>query len=164
MSEPETQPTDSIPAAHVTDCVARSISHDGTTAMMVFKIADGTRFALTVPVAGLAAFRSLVNDVCDDADKAKIGRGMAQMKRPQNVEVGHTDQVRGHVVIAIDPRLPSEQILLLPDEGGLQMADMLQKDILGRMSPAERAARVKNAKPFLLPQRTLIVPPGGVMT
>lgn len=155
---PQVQPPDAVPAAHVTDCVARSISQDGTTAMMVFKIADGSRFALTVPVAGLAALRSLINDVCDDADKAKLHRGMAQMKRPQNFEVGHTDQIRGHVVVSIDPRLASEQLFVMPDEAGLQMADMLQKDILGRMSPADRAARAKNAKPFLLPQRTLIVP------
>lgn len=154
----DAQPMDAVPAAHVTECVARSISKDGATAMMVFKIADGTRFAITVPVAGLAAFRTMVNDVCDDADRAKLHRGMAQMKRPRTFEVGHTDQIRGHVVLSIDPQSASEEIFVWPDEAGLQMADMLQKDIFGRMTPADRAARMKNQRPFLLPQKTLIIP------
>jgi hypothetical protein len=157
--QPETPPEGAIPAAHIVEGVARSISKDGTTAMMVFKIADGSQFAVTVPLPGLSALRTMVNDLCDAADKSKLGRGMVTMKRPHTFTIGHSDQMRGHVLMQIDPQMAEEIIFIWPDEAGLQMADLLQKDIFGRMSPADRAARAKNQKPFLMPQRTLIVPP-----
>lgn len=153
-----TQPTGAIPAANVVECIARSISKDGTKAMMVFKIEDGTQFALTLPVGALAIFRSMVNDVCDDADKAKLGTGMVQMKRPHTIEIGSSDQIRGHIAITFNRDMPEETIFLMTDAMGLDVSDAMQKNIFGRMTPEDRRARMARSGQMLMPKKTLIIP------
>jgi hypothetical protein len=152
------QPTGAIPAANVKECVARSISKDGATAMMVFKIEDGTQFALTVPVASLGKFRSMVNDVCDDAQKSQLGTGMVQMKRPHSIEIGSSDQIRGHIAITFDRDMPEETIFLMQDAMGLDVSDAMQKNIFGRMTPEDRRARMARSGQILAPKKTLIIP------
>jgi len=136
QDQPNTGET--MPAAHIVECVSRSISTDRTTAMAVFKIADGTKFAMTLPVGGLKQLQTMVNDMVADAQKAEINPGMVAIKRPKGFAVGHSPNMRGCVAITFDPETEAEAIYVLRDADALQLNKAIGADVFGRMTDAER--------------------------
>lgn len=121
-----------VPAAHIMECVSRSISTDRTTAMAVFKIADGTKFAITLPVGGLKQLQSMVNDMVAAAEKLDLHPGMVAIKRPKGFAVGNSPNMRGCVAITFDPETEAEAIYVLRDEDALNLCKAVGADMVGR--------------------------------
>lgn len=130
-------------------------------AVLIFTIEDKSKFAVTLPVVGMKALRSLIGDVCDAAEREGLANGMVVQKFPHEVTVGHTALQRNCVAIIFNPNMRDEQVFVLPDKIGLEIADALQKDIFSRMSDKDRRDRMMaTAKIFGPPKRKLILPPG----
>jgi len=136
MSQQDQQVKNKIPVVHVITAVSTSVSTDKKTAMLHFRDEDGEDFALTFPVEGISAVRTMLNNL---AKHDGINRGMVLPQRPQNFAVGHSDDLRGHVCITFDQDLPLETLVLFSDEIGMKLAQSIENDVLSRMTPAERA-------------------------
>lgn len=163
MTENAAPPPGSIPGVHITDVVSIKIGDDGTTAMVVFRITEngGIDFAMTLPVAGLGTLLKFVADLRNMATARNLDPGMVLAHQPKTFSVGNTPMQRGVVFIILDEKTPDEVSIRLLDGDALQLAQMVERDVLSRMTPAERAAAMRAQKPLLLPNQPKLIIPGG---
>lgn len=153
-----------VRAARVLKCLSYSIGATGEC-MMVFEIDKGDgatdKFAITMPVTGLKAFRSMVSDLIRTADNRGLNTSMAAIHYPSEVEVSNSSHVRGAVLLTFNPKADDEAIFALPNEIGLNVAEAMQKDIFPRMTEAERRSHIAKKSSLLSTSRpALILPPG----
>ena len=151
---------DRVRAAHVLACESYSISAEGI-AMMVFRIPEesGGRFAVTLPVTGLKALRTLVTDLISAAEKRDLTAGMVSLHRPRDVTVGNLYDVRNSVVAQFNSGAEDEIGFLMHDDLGLDLAEGLQQNIYGRMTDKERRERLaKKSKVLTAPKPRIILP------
>lgn len=149
-----------VRAAHILEGVSQSVSTDGKAAMMVFKIADGSKFAVTIETGGLKALRGMVNDLIAQAERRELTPGMVTFRRPREVSVGHSDHVRGAAVLCFDPGTDEELAVMIPDQVGMAVAEGWTKDILSRMTEADR--RKMMTRQHIMPAgKPRLILPGG---
>ena len=154
---------DLVRAAHIQQCLSYSISAEGV-AMMVFRIAtqnptDDSRFAITLPVAGLKAFRTLISDMIAVGEKRGMSTGMATIHEPRSVNVGHIDAMRNRAILSFNTDADDEAVFALPNDVGLSVAEALQKDIFARMTDEERRAHIVKQSRLLGPSRPKLILP-----
>lgn len=166
VDNPKQTPNAQVPVIHITRARRTAISEDGKTGMIEFECnaPGGTALvAIAIDVGGLAGVRGIVDAVCRQARSKGLGIGATPLRYPKAFEVGHSDEVRNHVALRFDPNSEFEEMLMLPDPMGVALCDMIEKDIFGRMTPAEQqASLVKRGKsqPIILPpKKKLITPP-----
>ena len=149
-------------AAHVLEGVSQSLSTDGQAAMLVFKIAGAIgfdKFAITVATGGLKSLRAMVNDLIDQAEKRAAGKSMVPFKRPQDVSVGHSPHLRGCVILTFDSGRETEAAYLMPDQIGLEIGTAMTKDVMSRMTEADRRKMMARSAPVLMPPGPKIIFP-----
>ncbi len=156
----ENSESEMVRAAHILEGISQSVSTDGEAAMMVFKIADGSRFAVTIATGGLKALRAMVNDLIGQVERRGLSPGMVSFKRPREVSIGHSDHIRGAAVLCFDPNTDEELAVLVPDQVGMAVADGWTKDILSRMTEADRRKMMTRQSILPAGRPRLIVPPG----
>lgn len=156
--------SEAIPAAHIVKGEATSISTDGTRGMLVFTIEDGSRFAVTVDVGGIAAVQSMVADLARQARSRQLGIGNVPLRYPKEFAVGSAPEIRNHVAVRFDPDGEIEEMFMLPDTMAQALAAMIEKNVLSRMSMADRRAALAAKSPGLvlpgLPGGKKIILPG----
>jgi len=106
---------------------------------------------MTLPVAGLGMLLSLVNDLREAAGKKSLDTGMVSIREPKNFGVGNSPMRRGQVFLTFDEKLPTETTYAIKDQDGRQLALMLERDVLSRMTMEERREALKQPPPVLLP-------------
>lgn len=129
---------DAVRSIHVTAGTGTSISTDGTTAMLEFTMPDGGRVGLTLPIAGLAGLRTMCNDLVAAARKRDVGAGNVAPRFPNSFSVGHSDQIRGAVMMMFDQDTPQELVVAMRDQPAADFADAIRTDIAGRSGGALR--------------------------
>lgn len=141
-----------------TTCSGYALSDDGSTVLLRFDTADG-QFTLTLPVEQVAHVAGVLYALRRRIEAAGAQAGMVPMNVPGSVNVGHSDQMRGKVAICFDPGTENEQLFALSDAAALMVAEMLRKDVQGRMDPADAAARrlAGSASPTLIVPATPLV-------
>ena len=147
-----------VRAAHILEGLSQSISTDGKAAMMVFKIADGSKFAVTCETGGLKALRAMVSDLIAQAERRALSPGMVTFRSPREVQIGHSDHIRGAAVLCFDPGKDEELAVLIPDQVGMAVAEGWTKDILSRMSEADRRKMMTRAHILPAGKPRLILP------
>lgn len=160
MDEQPAPETEMVRAAHIVEGISQSISTDGKAAMMVFKIADGSKFAVTVETGGLKALRAMVTDLITQADRRELNVGMVSFHRPQEISVGHSPHARGCAILSFDAGTDQEIAVLIPDGVGLGAAEAWTKDILSRMTEADRR-KMMTRQSILPPGKPRLILPGG---
>ncbi len=151
-----------MPAAHIVQGEATSISTDGSTGMMVFTIADGSKFAVTIDVSGIAPLLSMVGALARQARSRRLGIGNVALRYPKEFAVGSAPEVRNHVALRLDPDAEGEEMFMLPDAMAQAMAAMIDKNVLSRMSMEDRRAALQKNTKLVLPglpgSKKLILP------
>jgi hypothetical protein len=147
-------------AAHILEGVSQSISTDGEAAIMVFKIADGSKFAVTIATGGLKVLRAMVSDLIAQTEKRQLSSGMVTFRRPAEISIGHSNHIRGCSVISFDPGKDSEIAFVIPDQVGMAAAEGWTKDILSRMTESDRRKMMTRNSIFPAGRPKLIVPGG----
>lgn len=160
MDKQDSPAGESLPAAHIVECVSRSISTDRTTAMAVFKIADGSKFAITLPVGGLKQLQSMVNDMVAAAAKLELNPGMVAVKRPKGFAVGNSPNMRGCVAVTFDPETEAEAVYVMRDADALTLVKAIGADVMGRMTQSERLKTFGAQSALLRPGVPKLVLPG----
>lgn len=151
------QQAEQIPAAHITEFLSHSVSTDGSTAMLVFRIADGSKFAITVPTVALGRMLTLVQKTRDAAQRQNLGVGM---QRPQTFAVGHSDQMRGMVAITFDEKTADEATFILADQSGLDLAGAIERNVFMRMPMEDRRRHLTRRSPIIPPRGGKLILPG----
>jgi hypothetical protein len=159
MADDQAKSPDMVPAAHVVAGLAQSISEDGR-AMLLFQLEDGGRFAVTMPVEGLKPIRSMITDLIVAAEKRGVHSGMVHFLQPRQYQVGHSDHLRGAVVITFDPNAEGEIAVLLRNEDGLKLGTAITRDVLPRMTEKERRDAMRGESPIIAPPRPPLIVPG----
>lgn len=161
--ETQQQPTQPISemvrAAHVQKFVSYNITAEGR-AILVFEIEGGDKFALTVQVNALKAFRSMVGDVITAAEKREHHSGMAAIHQPREVNVGHSSTLRGVALIQFNPGADDEAVFGLPDAIALNIADALEKNVISRMTDQDRRRHMMGKSRVLQAPKPKIILPG----
>ena len=146
---------ETVNSVHILDIVSRSISTDGTSAMVIFSIADGTEgktrnFGITIAVNKLPWLRGIIHAATNDAAKS---RGQLLLRSPANDEVVvfHSPDMKGTTMLQFDARTPNEDVFVITNMTGMKLAGLLESSISPRLSAEERA-QLKLFKPkFILP-------------
>ena len=154
-SEPESE---MVRAAHILEGVSQSISTDGEAAMMVFNIADGSKFAVTIATGGLKALRAMISDLILQAERRQLAPGMVSFKRPRAVSIGHSAHFRGASVLMFDQGTDEELAVIIPDQVGIEAAEGWTKDILSRMTETDRRKMMTRHSILPAGKPRLIVP------
>jgi hypothetical protein len=124
----------------VAECVAYSVSTDGTLALMAMRTPENQQIEIVLPVHNLKHFRSMVNDLVSAADRQNMApHGQVMLKYPRTAEAGSTSDVRGHVVLRFDDGLVTEQIMLLPWGVASVLAEAMKGVVDQITTPAQRA-------------------------
>lgn len=153
---------------HITGYASHSVSTDGTTAMIVFEIADGGHFAITLPVEHLNAVRTGISALIDKV----VNRGGNALPRfLTRFDVGHSDDIgsvklqngnsfawRDLVILRFDGDTEDEVTYIFTKKDGLQMADALNGNIKPRLTMQERREWLTK-ETLKLPQKKGIIVP-----
>jgi hypothetical protein len=143
---------------YVRQGIATSVATDGSLAMLAFQTTDGGIVHVILPVEGIAQLRAMANDLAVTARQRQVGTGNIAPRCPKVFTVGHSDQMRGMVAIIWEPETPEEAVYMITDAMGLNLATAVRDNVLGRMTPAERA-RATAGLSVPAPSR-IIMPPG----
>lgn len=160
-AQPAPEMTEEIPAVHAVRILQRSLTSDGKAAYICFGLAPGMnyeKFALTMPAEMLRSVGAVIHILNTEHMKRNAPAGNVVLNDIKAFEVGNSDQFRGAVMIALNQHTEEEMIYVIADRGALELAKALQRDVLSRMSDAERAKveaeMLGQAKPSIL------LPPG----
>lgn len=147
--------TEQVRAAHLQEALSMSLSTDGTVAMMVFKIADGSKFAITVDAQRTKWFRDLVGQLVKMVEAKGRGAGNILMVPVTTYETGHSDQMRGRTFLHFDKELPTEAMFHLANRDALQLAQSVERSVLSRMTMQERRdlTMVRKGPSIIIPGR-----------
>ncbi len=137
-------------SAHVVKVIATAISTDDTTAVVKFQLSSGDEFDLTCSVDVLASFRLAVRDLLLELRRRSVGAKNVPPIFPKTVQVGHSDAVRGTVMLMFDQETPDEAIYCVPDKVALGFAEAIRQNAVARMTPQNRA-KVLGQKLIILP-------------
>lgn len=141
---------------HVVEGTATSVSSDDTTGMLQFLDPSKKTVAMTFPIKAIPALRAMLDDLEAEIIRRKGGKTHVHPRVPESYRVAHSDSLRGHVMLFLDPDTPRETVLVFNDQSGLQLAGAIHNDILGRMTPQQRAKMQTGLS--VPPQRQLILP------
>lgn len=134
------KPEEAVRSVHVVNGFGTTILPDNTAAALKFFDQSGEPFVLSFPMpGGLTVLQAMVFDLMTEARNRAAGLGNIMPRKPQQFGVGHDDAWRNCVMLSFDQGLPTEVVYALPDQAGLEVADALRNDIMGRKTPAERA-------------------------
>lgn len=165
MSDEATAPpepgSEMIPAAQVVRFVGWRIAKDNSTVMMRFELVDGSHFGMVMPVGVIGMFLSFVQRVRSAVTRKNIG-AMVALTKPDNFAIGDDPRIRGNVLITMGADTEDEASFIFADGDGLNMANAIERNILGRMPLPDRERYAKTAKP-IIPAHTgrIILPRGG---
>lgn len=137
------------------ESVARvAISDDGQHAMLVVDQGHDDKLAITCPVSTLKHLQACVGRLIELAEKKDLGTGMTPVLKPGNYMVGHSDQIRGCLILNFDPETANERIYAIPIPDCARIIGMMQKTMMELSSrpPSSRIA---------VPHKRLIRPGGG---
>lgn len=146
--------TDYAKHEHITQVSRVSMTPDGSDCMIVLDQSDDDKFALTFPTRALKQIQASIGRLIEIAEQRDLQPGTAPIQKPGSFQIGHTDQIRGHVIVNFDPGTPNEKIFAILDADAVRMCQNIQGNVLARSSrpPSQR----------IVPPRTkLILPPSG---
>lgn len=147
-----------VPTVTIAEVIGRSISEDGTTAMITARTSTGETIGIAMPATNVRTFRAVASALVESVDRRGLSHGHVLLKRPQFFEVGHSDEMRGMVALQFDPRTADEQAFLLSNQNGLELAKAVRADILPRLSEAERASMIASESKLAVPTRRILRP------
>lgn len=153
MTDQPVIPEGMMPGVNVQHVIETRTSPDGQTAMVVFQIAEngGTKFAMTLPVAALGTFQTMVGDLIRRAAAQNRDTGMVALRKPRSFAIGSSASNRGFVYVTFDQETPHEETYVMADVDGRNLAAEIERNVLSRMTPQERHQAIRKAKPILLP-------------
>jgi len=142
-----------MPGIRVTGRVDKRISSDGRTALLIVEITElpGKPFAITMDTPGLGPFMADIQDLRIMALARGLHPGPPDIREPTTFQVGHSAARRGYTFLTFDEGLPSEITIATLDQNARQLAMFIERDVLSRMTPGERRAAARQARPLLLP-------------
>ena len=147
-----------VKSVHLLDFVNQAISSDGTTAMLVFKVAgmEGQPprdFALTFPIERARWLTGICNEVANEVTRRGKQAGSGLFHIPAQYSVGTAPEldamtlpttsgeimpVGGKIVISFDLGQPTESSFVMMNPAGLAFAEALEAQIMPRLTVQER--------------------------
>lgn len=162
MADEKPGATEEIRAAHIEDGVSQSLSTDGTVAMFVFRLADGSKFGITCETAKVGLIRAMSQRLAIEAGRRELAKGLTFFRVPKAFNIGNAETARGHVIMVFDPETEDEMAYMMADGDAMNIAVGLQNDVMSRMTEADRAKFLGGQKTLIVPARKqIIMPPGG---
>lgn len=163
MTEQPAPPPGSIPGVHITHCVSTKISQDGQTAMVIFQITEngGIQFAVTLPVAGLGTLLGMVADLRRLAESRNLDPGMVKAQQPGSFAIGNSPLERGCIFLIFDGGTEHEISLRVLDADAINLAQMIERDVLSRWTTQAQAEYARKARPLLVPTGGKLILPNG---
>jgi len=148
-----------VKSVHLLDFVNQAISTDGTTAMLVFKVAgmEGQPprdFAITMPVERARWLTGICNEVANEVTRRGKQAGSGLFHIPAQYSVGTAPEldaqtlpttsgemmpVGGKIVISFDLGQPTESSFVMMNIAGMAFAQALVQQIMPRLTVQERA-------------------------
>lgn len=139
-----------------------AISDDNTQALVVYRLKDQEHpLGLTVDVAAVGALLTTAQKLRNEAQRRKVGAGNVVFQAPRTYAVGNSPERRGRTFVQFDEQSPDEIILDLADADALNLAQAIERDVLSRMTQADRVKYLAGKRAIVPPKAHRIILPGG---